>query len=92
MMKYGSFLIPILRSWGINRSEVVGVLIISGVADKLGKKELVKGEFQHSAGISTVMNNIYNHLTSFFNLLFADVQYLKCHQNYRSISEISIFC
>lgn len=90
MTKYGCFLIPLIRSWNLQQPEVAGVLIISGLSDKMGKKNTINGEIQHSAGTSMILNDLYRRLSSFTNMLFLDVVHLKTHLNYRSMSEISI--
>lgn len=87
--KYGCFYIPLVRSWNLDQPEVSGVVIISGLSEKMGKRNVVDGEIQHTAGTSILLNDLSRRLTSFHNMLFLDILHLKTHLNYRSVSEIS---
>lgn len=89
--KYGCFYLPLVRTWNIDVPEVVGALIISGLSEKMGKKNLVNGTFQHAAGTSTFLNDLYRKLSAMFNMMYIDIAGMKNYLNYRSISEISTF-
>lgn len=91
MFKYGCFLIPIIKTWGLPDKKVVGVFILSGIVQQksnLGTKSQTKEDNLLIGGISSAVRDLLGHLTTTFNLTYLDIYNLKLTASYNSIRSV----
>jgi hypothetical protein len=91
MFKYGCFLIPIMKTWGVPGKKVVGVFILSGILHQkstIGRKSQAKEDQLLIGGISSAVRDLLGHLTTAFNLTYLDTYNLKLTASYNSIRRV----
>lgn len=91
IFKYGCFIIPIMRTWGLAETKVVGVFILSGLTQaksSLGRKSQIKEDQISISGISSVVRDLSTLLTTAFNLSFLETYNMKLSGSYNSIRNV----